>query len=135
MSDRSHVSARPASKTLLNLGNLPPKPDYFKSDEMFPRTASKIDPNNPPWPAYRGYHEYSFAHETMGKRLPTILGKAIEDVFKTLNQQSDEELIIDLLQCIERMQGLMQALQENQKLRPIVDDNEGDVTLLSLIHI
>lgn len=129
MSDRSHVSARPASKTLLNLGNLPPKPDYFKSDEMFPRTASKIDPNNPPWPAYRGYHEYSFAHETMGKRLPTILGKAIEDVFKTLNQQSDEELIIDLLQCIERMQGLMLALQENQKLRPIVDDNEGDVTL------
>ena len=129
MSDRSHVSARPASKTLLNLGNLPPKPDYFKSDEMFPRTASKIDPNNPPWPAYRGYHEYSFAHETMGKRLPTILGKAIEDVYKTLNQQSDEELIIDLLQCIERMQGLMQALQENQKLRPIVDDNEGDVTL------
>ena len=138
MSDRSHASARPASKTLLNLGNLPPKPDYFATDEAasYPRSASLVDPNNPPWPAYRGYHEYSFAHETMGKRLPTILGKAIEDVYKTLNQEWREEVIVDLLQCIERMTGLMRELQANEKLRPIVDDNEGDVTLwLSLIHI
>ena len=108
MSDRSHASARPASKTLLNLGNLPPKPDYFATDEAasYPRRASLVDPNNPPWPAYRGYHEYSFAHETMGKRLPTILGKAIEDVYKTLNQEWREEVIVDLLQCIERMTGL-----------------------------
>ena len=131
MSDRSHASARPASKTLLNLGNLPPKPDYFATDEAasYPRSASLVDPNNPPWPAYRGYHEYSFAHETMGKRLPTILGKAIEDVYKTLNQEWREEVIVDLLQCIERMTGLMRELQANEKLRPIVDDNEGDVTL------
>ena len=131
MTDRSHASARPASKTLLNLGNLPPKPDYFATDEAaaYPRRASLVDPNNPPWPAYRGYHEYSFAHETMGKRLPTILGKAIEDVYKTLNQEWREEVIVDLLQCIERMTGLMRELQANEKLRPIVDDNEGDVTL------
>lgn len=60
----------------------------------------QVDPNNPPWPAYRGYHEYSFAYATMGKRLPTILGKAIDDVVKTLNDQSDEEFILDLIACI-----------------------------------
>ncbi|WFD21654.1 hypothetical protein MEQU1_000309 [Malassezia equina] len=129
MTDRSHASARPASKTLLNLGNLPPKHDNFKADDQYPRAASRVDPNNPPWPAYRGYHEYSFAHETMGKRLPTILGKAIEDTVKTLNEQHDEEMILDLLHCIERMQGLMKELQSNSVLRPIVDDGEGDVPL------
>ncbi|KOS15981.1 hypothetical protein Malapachy_3445 [Malassezia pachydermatis] len=129
MSQRPPMSARPASRTLLNLGNLPPKHDHFKGDSNYPRTASRVDPNNPPWPAYRGYHEYSFAHETMGKRLPTILGKAIDDVYKTLNEQWDEERIVDLLQCIERMQGLKEELQTNQKLRPIKDDGEGDVPL------
>lgn len=34
-----------------------------------------------------GYHEYSFAYATMGKRLPTILGKAIDDVIRTMNEQ------------------------------------------------
>lgn len=32
--------------------------------------------------------EYSFAHATMGVRLPTILGKAIEDVYRTVNEQA-----------------------------------------------
>src|SRR5258707_8643201 len=89
----------------------------------------QVDPNNPPWPAYRGYHEYSFAHATMGVRLPTILGKAIDDVTRTLNEQSSEERIIDLVQCIERMDVLMQDLSGNQKLRPIIDDGEADVAL------
>lgn len=53
----------------------------------------------------------------MGKRLPTILGKAIDDTIKTLNEQSDEEKMIDLNHCIERMQVLMHDLQHNAKLR------------------
>lgn len=61
---------------------------------------AQVDPNNPPWPAYRGYHEYSFAYATMGKRLPTILGKAIDDVVRTLNEQSDEDVILDLVACL-----------------------------------
>ena len=93
----------------------------------------------------------------MGKRLPTILGKAIDDVVKTLNEQvrkslmllfipstsdyhgliclfnvssqSEEELIIDLNECIRRMDKLMEDLTGNQKLRPIIDDNEADVAL------
>ena len=89
----------------------------------------QVDPNNPPWPAYRGYHEYSFAHATMGVRLPTILGKAIDDVTRTLNEQSSEEKIVDLVRCIERMDVLMQDLSGNQKLRPIIDDGEADVAL------
>ena len=131
MSDRNHVSARPASKTLLNLGNLPPKQMNFTTDGSgsYPRTASRVDPNNPPWPAYRGYHEYSFAHETMGKRLPTILGNAVDDVVRTLNEESDEERITDLLGCIDRMHTLMSELQSNQVLRPIIDDEEGDIPL------
>lgn len=62
----------------------------------------------------------------MGKRLPTILGKAVDDVIKTLNEEYEEEKVIDLAKCIERMHTLMDDLQNNAKLRPIVDDGEGD---------
>lgn len=65
----------------------------------------------------------------MQSRLPTILGKAIEDVTRTLNEQSSEEKILDLVGCIERMEALMADLSSNQKLRPIIDDNEADVAL------
>ncbi|KAL7285571.1 LOW QUALITY PROTEIN: hypothetical protein ACG7TL_000675 [Trametes sanguinea] len=65
----------------------------------------------------------------MACRLPTILGKAIEDVVVTLNQEYDEERIVDLVHCIERMEDLMRELQEQAKLRPIIDDGEADVAL------
>ncbi|SPO44747.1 related to venom protein 2 precursor [Moesziomyces antarcticus] len=129
MADRSHPSAKPAARTVLNLGNLPPKKQGFGAAAQYARTPSRVDPNNPPWPAYRGYHEFSFAHETMGKRLPTILGKAVDDVIKTLNEQYEEEKILDLAKCIERMQTLMDDLHKNAKLRPIIDDGEGDIPL------
>ncbi|KAH9821336.1 hypothetical protein DFH28DRAFT_588460 [Melampsora americana] len=126
MSD-APVSGAP-KRTILNLGALPPKQVGF-GQNLYPRTPSRVDPNNPPWPAYRGYHEYSFAHATMGKRLPTILGKAIDDTIKTLNEESEEERIVDLVRCIERMEDLMDDLHQNSKLRPIVDDGEGDIPL------
>ncbi|GAA5930930.1 damage-control phosphatase ARMT1 family protein [Sporobolomyces koalae] len=116
------------SRVSLTLGNLPPKQSGF-GVPLNPRTPSRVDPNNPPWPAYRGYHEYSFAHATMGVRLPTILGKAIDDVVKTLNDEHDEEKIVDLTECIARMEDLMDDLHANSKLRPIVDDGEGDIPL------
>lgn len=65
----------------------------------------------------------------MGQRLPTILGKAIDDVVMTLNQEYSEERIVDLVQCIERMDGLKQELQSQAKLRPVIDDGEADVAL------
>ena len=65
----------------------------------------------------------------MGVRLPTILGKAIDDASRTLNEQSAEDRIIDLVQCLERMDTLMADLSGNAKLRPIIDDGEGDVAL------
>ena len=65
----------------------------------------------------------------MGQRLPTILGKAIEDVVLTLNQGYDEERMVDLVKCSERMDALQQELQEHAKLRPIIDDGEADVAL------
>lgn len=70
--------------------------------------------------------QFSFAHDTMGKRLPTILGKAIDDTVRTLNENSDEDVIKDLVACIERMDTLMHDLSTNQNLRPIIDDEEGD---------
>lgn len=65
----------------------------------------------------------------MGHRLPTILGKAIEDVVCTLNQESREDRIVDLVKCIERMDALKQDLQVHATLRPILDDGEADVAL------
>lgn len=57
----------------------------------------------------------------MGHRLPTILGKAIDDVIRTLNEQASEEEVTDLVQCIERLEGLMTDLSGNANLRYIVD--------------
>ena len=79
------------SKVTLSLGHLPEKKDI---KAPWPRTPTRVDPNNPPWPAYRGYHEYSFAHATMQSRLPTILGKAVDDTIQTLNTESSEERIL-----------------------------------------
>jgi len=117
---------QPVNKVTLSLGNLPSRKEFVPNG---PRTPSRIDPNNPPWPAYRGYHEFSFAHATMGVRLPTILGKGIEDTVKTLNSEWEVERIEDLVLCIERMDKLMIDLSGNAKLRPIIDDGEGDVAL------
>ena len=57
----------------------------------------------------------------MGHRLPTILGKAIDDVIRTLNEQYREDEIVDLIQCVDRMNVLMVELSESAMLRPIVD--------------
>lgn len=57
----------------------------------------------------------------MGHRLPTILGKAVDDVIRTLNEQSSEEEVIDLVRCIERMESLMTDLSGNANLRYILD--------------
>lgn len=57
----------------------------------------------------------------MGHRLPTILGKAIDDVIRTLNEESEEDKIVDLVGCIERMNVLMVELSESATLRPIID--------------
>lgn len=65
----------------------------------------------------------------MGHRLPTILGKAIDDVIETLNQESEEEKVVDLVQCIERMDKLKEDLHAHARLRPIIDDGEADVAL------
>jgi len=65
----------------------------------------------------------------MGVRLPTILGKAIDDVVKTLNDEHDEERIVDLTECISRLEDLLDDLQGNSVLRPIIDDGEGDIPL------
>lgn len=51
----------------------------------------------------------------MGVRLPTILGKAIDDTVRTLNEQSDEDKVKDLVACIERMEDLMEDLQKNSQ--------------------
>lgn len=65
----------------------------------------------------------------MSQRLPTILGKGIDDTYKTLNEQHDEERITDLVECVHRMEDLHADLSGNAKLRPIYDDGEGDVSL------
>ncbi|CED85184.1 Uncharacterized conserved protein [Phaffia rhodozyma] len=147
---------------MLHLGNLPPKPKEEQllsvvqaqktNSSLPPRTPSTINPNNPPWPAFRGklcylsfqretskvqhsrdsrilthslslgYHEFSFAHAVMGQRLPTILSKGMDDTIKTLNEQSDEDLIVDLVACLNRMEQLMSDLSKVALIRPIIDD-------------
>ena len=65
----------------------------------------------------------------MSSRLLTILGKVIDDAIITLNSVSLEERVVDLARCIDRMGELMTDLSGNEKLRPIIDDDEAEVTL------
>ena len=65
----------------------------------------------------------------MGHRLPTILEKAIEDVLCTVNTLALEEEIVDLLECVKRMETLKAELESNQSLRSVIDDGEADVAL------
>ena len=65
----------------------------------------------------------------MGVRLPTILGKAIDDTIRTLNEETEEDRLVDLCKCIERMEDLMTDLTGKALLRPIEDDGEGDIPL------
>ena len=113
-------------KKSLHLTHLPERKAFEPS---FPRTPGSVDPNNPPWPAFRGYHTYSFANATMGVRLPTILSKSIQDVLMTVNTLSSEHLIVDLLGCVKRMEELKAELEGNGVLRSIKDDGEADVAL------
>ncbi|KAJ9104410.1 hypothetical protein QFC20_004546 [Naganishia adeliensis] len=100
----NEASGKVANKVVLNLGALPPKQNI---------ADMKKDGQN----------------ATMSVRLPTILGKGIADVHQTLNQESDEDRITDLVACIHRMEDLMDDLTENSKLRPIIDDGAGDIPL------
>ncbi|EKM61692.1 uncharacterized protein PHACADRAFT_84548 [Phanerochaete carnosa HHB-10118-sp] len=120
------VKSPTLEKKALHLSHLPDRTDVKPS---FPRTPGSVDPNNPPWPAFRGYHTYSFANATMGVRLPTILSKAIQDALLTVNALSSEDLIKDLLECVKRMEQLKAELEGNGMLRPIKDDGEADVAL------
>lgn len=70
----------------------------------------------------------------MGHRLPTILGKAIDDVIRTLNEQSGEDEIVDLVGCIERMNVLMAELSESVVLRPIIDGLLNPIVPSTLEH-
>jgi hypothetical protein len=70
-----------------------------------------------------------FYQAVMGVRLPTILGKAIQDAVVTLNTLSSTVQIEDLAACITRMEQLMLDLFQNNALRPITDDGEGDIPL------
>lgn len=42
---------------------------------------------------------------------------------------------MDLTECIKRMDTLMADLTSNQKLRPIIDDNEADVALWNKVWL
>lgn len=100
----------PINTVTLALGNLPSKSDSVQLASYFPH----VDPNNPPWPAYRGYQEDSFADATMSGRLLTILSKAIDDTVKTMNEEWEAERVEDLVQCVRRMDKLMEDLSGNR---------------------
>jgi hypothetical protein len=44
-------------------------------------------------------------------------------------EQYDEDRVKDLVECIHRMEDLLDSLKANDKLRYIADDGAGDVAL------
>ena len=136
----------------LRLNNMPPRSRSYMANPQ-KLEPKYVNPESPPYPAFRGYHTFSFASDVMGRRLPTILGKAIEDTVITLNTLSDEDEILDLLECIKRfvlflyfllfivdifiairMDQLMDDLTHNKKLTPIPDDGAGDIALWNKVR-
>ena len=56
------TTASAPNKTVLSLQNMPPKPSNMSDlTKGVVFTPSRVNPDQPMWPAYRGYHQVSFA--------------------------------------------------------------------------
>ncbi|KAF9984047.1 hypothetical protein BGZ75_004380 [Mortierella antarctica] len=94
--------------------------------------ATTSDPSHPPKKALSGSDPTSFGYATLQSRLPVIVSKIVDDVYRTYNALSDTDPLKkakeqEAKKIIETIGGLRYELQRDKPFRPLTD-TRPDVT-------
>ncbi|KAG0291944.1 hypothetical protein BGZ96_004689 [Linnemannia gamsii] len=86
-------------------------------------------PLNPPQKALSGQDKHSFGYATLQSRLPVIVSKTVDDVYRTYHSLSDadplkKEKEQEAKKIIELIGGLRYELQRDKPFRPLTDTRE-----------
>ncbi|KAI8603339.1 hypothetical protein EDD21DRAFT_37456 [Dissophora ornata] len=89
-------------------------------------TTTQYDPSHPPRTALSGSNPKSFGYATLQSRLPVIVSKIVDDVYRSYNglQDSDpnkKEKEVEAKGIIEAIGGLRYELQRDKPFRPLKD--------------
>ncbi|KAF9136197.1 hypothetical protein BGX30_011310 [Mortierella sp. GBA39] len=86
-------------------------------------------PLNPPQKALSGQDKNSFGYATLQSRLPVIVSKIVDDVYRSYHSLSDadplkKEKEQEAKKIIELIGGLRYELQRDKPFRPLTDERE-----------
>ncbi|KAK3847011.1 MAG: hypothetical protein J3R72DRAFT_519915 [Linnemannia gamsii] len=86
-------------------------------------------PLNPPQKALSGQDKHSFGYSTLSTRLPVIVSKIVDDVYRSYHGLSDSDPFKNEKEkeakgIIERIGGLRYELQRDKPFRPLTDKRE-----------
>ncbi|KAG0328965.1 hypothetical protein BGZ99_003829 [Dissophora globulifera] len=90
-------------------------------------SATHFDPAHPPRKALSGADTSSFGYATLHSRLPVIVSKVVDDVYRSYHGSKDtdpdkQEKDIEAKQIIEAIGGLRYELQRDKPFRPLKDN-------------
>ena len=85
-------------------------------------TTTQYDPSHPPRAALSGSNPKSFGYATLQSRLPVIVSKIVDDVYRSYNSLQDSdphknEKELEAKQIIEAIGGLRYELQRDKPFR------------------
>ncbi|KAK9728206.1 Hairy/enhancer-of-split with YRPW motif protein 2 [Basidiobolus ranarum] len=91
----------------------------------------QADPANPPCEPLSGVNPGTFAYTTIKDRLPVIVTKIVDDLYRTYNALPDEskEKKTEAKGIISEIGELRYELQRDRELRDIVDDGDADFSV------
>lgn len=84
---------------------------------------SNINPNHPPYPAFRATNKESFAYETTIRRWPIIVDSAITDVKQTIAETTAERAQ-EGAKIVEALEEIKQELIDEKPLRYCYHGNQ-----------
>ncbi|PKS11110.1 hypothetical protein jhhlp_002871 [Lomentospora prolificans] len=79
--------------------------------------------------AYNTGDKNSFAWSSARQRWPVILTTAIDDVYRTVNVETDPEVVNEGKKILESLARLKYEIQHDRQISPIPDDGYPDVAL------
>lgn len=78
---------------------------------------STINPNSPPYPAYRATNKESFAYDTTIRRWPIIIDGAIKDVKQTMAETQDKARAKEGQQIVQALEDIKTEMAADKPLR------------------
>ncbi|KAJ1979878.1 Hairy/enhancer-of-split with YRPW motif protein 2 [Dimargaris cristalligena] len=93
-------------------------------------TATEVTPSCPPRPALIGTKKGTFAYFTIKDRLPVIITRVVDHVYRTYsvlpNDVAHADTIREAKGIIEALGKLRYEMQTDKPLTPLLQDNMGD---------